>query len=1814
MIGTTSTLGNALNSEDWVLKEGYYPRLKWVAEQPIAKLYAATRGAFTSVIPDQTSSEDMFNGSISGAIKIPEELQKNAYSIESTDPDILKVTAGGTIIPVGEAGKKATIKITYTEPDKTIGGSASNTYDFTVKQTAKALSSVSVEGSTNPGQKLTATASGAADIKYQWYRRKTGTTVRESVSGATSATYTLQPSDVGYEFNVDVSASGYATMSSGYTDAVTSVKPTGIQKTAVTDDSITVKAQGISGADYEYAYASSLTGNKIIAGHSTDDFTITGLSRNTTYYVFARVAGGSGYEASEWSDDKKIETLQTDIIGPVKTNGVINMGKEIRAYIGDDNLQQGDWKIERIDSTNKKTDITASATKKEAYEIYYTLTKEDVGKTLCFTYNGKGAFKDPDAEAVSYTTEPILRKAQERPDAPTGKMKDAHTITIVHKGTDTYDFGYTKTAGKDIKELNNDGNGYGGNKEVEIGNLDRNTTYYLYARVHEKDDYEPSDWSSYIAVDTDRSDITKKSKIDIKGDTIVDQTITFEAQGTDADTKDMEGIWVLERVDDTDNANTVLGTIDPNDANKISYQLKPEDAGYKIRATFNANKDYSGTCANSSEKITNADQTVGTVKTKISDVGEYQATLNVTETGEQTAIYEFGYKAKSEADTDIKTNNVTVTWNKDVVISNLHRNTEYDFYIRKAQRIGYNASTWQRINAEPVKTSKSALLGNISVIGDNQKPSVGSTITVSYDMGIYPDNEDDTKSGTWQWYLDKEAVSEEDGGNEPSFKIPPVDKNPEVSVRFEATEGSDFRAYVERSFGKVYKDDYKTPVAPTVTAAAEDGAAIGSILTIESNESTYDDVYYYLQASDIDDLPVLKVSEDVDKESTSKVDTTTTANTGHWIKATGKTMDVRVEANRSYVTYVARLESRSYAASGINSTRSVKSAKEPLKRTKYDRIEEADDTVAWKTLQSKILQYTVEGKAPTVSWKYYVSETKDDSAVWQNIDAEMKAIKGWREDGSSADGKYATSRFQIPLKYTGQYLKVTMTGIDDYSGTITYITENTLEGALITGKASIIASDTTKVLDVLSAAYDGTDEKNGVFTWYRQSVDASGTPNGTAQKITDTDPGNTSTYALTSQELDHMVYAVYTAPVNGQYVGNVQTNGIIVRQKAVQNKPDAPTRVRVNGNSIQFSAPTNYKTDKTVDIPYVQIGYLRYVDDKPVDDDGNILLTQEEIEKNIHWQSEEAYKKQETWFYGLKRDSDYKLFARFIPTAAYDRSVISEPSETITTEHALFDKEKLMIQTVVKLGKAEETTRKSDIGAQILITYAGEGYDEGKFSLQRSNGDEITLDQALVKTDPVAETISYTYTYAKEDVGSYITVEYSAKEDALHYQGSITKTNSEVVTKKVNPDQPDEKYQKLERDLDTNLILKEVNDKYEYYLSDKETYVPEDSDYDTLSKNEDGSHEFTNLERMGEYYLWTRIAETDTYAASIPQTSEKISPTPFIDFGDLMLENETDKVSPPKTESELIAFPDTLKKGTITIKENLIKTQVDENDPEAKAIEADIKHPVSDFVRGDGSASDLVYEKGSTWGDRNFAVELVFYDKDEKELQRVDGTKETVEVPEITAFMRVVIYRVNAMHETAYIWEAMLEDASDEKITAKLKADITMTTQISIQLPQKIWLTLDEQVMRQSTNNEQAVNRSSMPMEFGIDRWVADKDPRVPHLQGQMLKTVYYDEIPDGEAYLKCANDGSNYTHIPNGAWLDSKRTTSDPAYLLRLGVDAWSGYYFSGITSKDQTWEFDDSGQIEAYKFNFIVEVAEEDTAIGGKYIYEDKHEEAAK
>ena len=88
--------------------------------------------------------------------------------------------------------------------------------------------------------KLTATASGAST--YQWYKK-----IRFHAACCCTwcdiSTYTLQPSDIGYEFNVDVGDSRYATMSSGYTKAVTSVKPSGIDTSISRSSSVDAMAK-----------------------------------------------------------------------------------------------------------------------------------------------------------------------------------------------------------------------------------------------------------------------------------------------------------------------------------------------------------------------------------------------------------------------------------------------------------------------------------------------------------------------------------------------------------------------------------------------------------------------------------------------------------------------------------------------------------------------------------------------------------------------------------------------------------------------------------------------------------------------------------------------------------------------------------------------------------------------------------------------------------------------------------------------------------------------------------------------------------------------------------------------------------------------------------------------------------------------------------------------------------------------------------------------------------------------------------------------------------------------------------------------------------------------------------------------------------------------------------------------------------------------------------------------------------------------------------------------------------------------------------
>ena len=1710
-------------------------------------MYTTTRGAFTSV-DGKTTNTEMFNGDISGTIKVPEELQKNSYSYKSSNESVLKVTDGGTIIPVGTGN--ATITITYTEPDETIGGSASNTYDFTVKQTVKALASVSVSGTTNPGQKLTATASGAST--YQWYKRKSGSTQRVAVPGAISSTYTLQPSDIGYEFNVDVGASGYATMSSGYTKAVTSVKPSGIDTSNIKDSSVDAMAEGIDGAEYEYAYATSKTGNKIITHRSKDKVTISGLSRNKDYWLFTRVAGdeNGSYEPSEWSDPVQIKTAKTDVVGPIKLNTNINAGSQLIANIADTNLQTGDWKLERVKdgSTTILTPTPAGD-----YGLTYMLTDADAGSVIrvSFTARSGSDFQG----TVSTETKTILKRSQQAPAlAPTEIESEKEDHALVVKSTaveaDTrYEFGYRKDAKEEIKPLKGT---YDAETKVTIQDLDRNTTYYVYMRKAGKDLYEPSAWSPSVQLTTERSSVAADI-VSVTGTPKVNETITFKVENETENTQDERGIWVLERIGDGMN-NTLIPTTTSDDTKTITYRLVPEDAGYQIKATFIGTGDYKDQCSTSSNTIQNDAQDIGITKPKLVRQEEYSITARVE--GASDDIYEFGYKEEDKE--EITAFAVTAGWGKDVSITPLTRDTAYTIYVRKAAKTGYDASGWSEgISA---RTQKSKLAGNISYEGTTK---VTDTLEVTYEAGTYAYPGNDTE-GSWQWYLDDVPVPEEKGGTSPALSIEPVDGNPKVKVTYTAKDGSGFEGTVTRDFGTVYKEAYEVPAAPILTAQAEDAKKEGSVLHLTSTD-VKDNVYYYLRLSSNDTLPKRIPVKDVPDGGKLKEDTD---NVERWLKAS-EDMSVRVPANRTYVVYAARLESDTNLASEINSTRGKLSAKEPLLREPEEvgKITETDSTVKWKTLQKKTLQYSLYGKAPSATWKYYVTKDPGDDTTWQNIDAELNALKKVEE---KKDGVFYTT-FEIPLKYTGYHFKAVLIGTDDYSSQVELVTP-ALEGKLLKGTADISSSDSYSLLDELTATYTGDDDQSGTFYWYRRKED------GTIEQIKKDAPGVTSSYQTQQADYQCNIYAVYVAAPSGQFSGEVSTDMRYIKQKAAQNIPDAPELLQVNGNSIQFKAPSNYNTSGMDKIPQVVVGYQK------VDEDGNA------IDGQITWQQPDDY--DENWFTKLDRRSSYKLYAKFLGTDVYAPSQMSAGSESIYTENELFDEGSLQLQALSALDGG--TT--SDIGNKVRMSYTGDGFDEGYFRIRRSNGDTIMEQVSEVS---VSETsVSYEYTYTAEDVGTYIIVDYIAKGNSKRFEGTISASNKLVITKPENPEKAIQP--KLERDLDTNLYV-EVKDDYEYYLSES-SIAPSSSsgDWDVLSKDEDGKHQFTNLDRTTTYYLHARIAETKEYRAGTAVTSAGESPTPYIDLKTTEVLN-TEDADAAMELSEAIPFPTTLKKGDITIEELSFVNELTPEEPLRL-------HATAVFSSEQGKATDIVYEKGSSWANKNFATELILYDADGKIVDRTNGTKTKLDAGKAET-MRLAVYRANALSAPgAYVWQAMLKDSSKEAITALLKGSVTMTTQLKVVSPQQIRIDVDGSFLRQSTNNASLKNETTMPITFGVDRLVEKGDAGLPSLMGVMKGGIAM--IEPQEAYLKMSNDGSSFTSPHNGAWFLTE-TESQKEDLFLLGRGSRADYYVSGAASSAQSWPWDADEEVKgAYGIRFIASVSEEDVGTYEKKTYEIREE----
>lgn len=1731
-----SNLSGILGTDVWNYSEGYYPRLKWIADHPIAKLYSATRGAFTSV-DGATSTTDLFNGNVSGVIQLPAELQKKGYSVTSSNSSILKVGTNGTLIPKG-AGT-ATITITYTEPDITIGGSASNDYEFTVKNTISEMGTVTISN-TSPKMNQTLTAScSTPGLSYQWYRRKRGTTEATVITGATSSTYNVKADDVGYELTVLAKRSGYASTYAAYTSAVTTSTSSApvIVSGSVTDSQATIRVgDGDSSLKYEYAYERADANAKIIVDGThthTEQVKIDNLARNKQYRFYVRVAAGDGYEAGTWSQAATATTLKTNVTGSISLGNAVNNGSELTMSIDKLNGQTGTWKVERLDASTGEVKATPVSTTTSANSYRYTLQTADVGSKIRVTFTGSGDYQN----YKTATTAVIKKSLTSLPDnhgefTAVTTTDTSLTVKTPDKPSGKIDVGYSSSAGGDIQSVSATG-GITPGSNVTVSGLERNKEYYFCYRIAETDGAEASSWSKRTRLTTAQTAV--KNAINVTGTQKVDQTIVF----TLTDTNKPTGTWVLS----SKKSGTPI-TISPERYtvdtanNTLSYTVQPKDAGGILTATFNGTKDFMGSATKASTTIGNASQDITTDMPSGLNVAEVSDNSMKISAKDGAVNYQFAYRKSSEEWTPVE---ASVTSGTVITMEGLDRNTTYEIGIRKSAKIGYDASGYmQMATAQTKKTRLNGLIDYVKVVDGADKPpkigvaEVDQTYRATYHKGSYPQTAEDDKAGRWQWYYGDAPI---EGATTDTYKISALLGNKEISVRYIATDSSDFTNEVIGRVGTLTKPVYDAPASlPTVTALDEDGE-IRSKLKIE-NTGDIDAVYYFVQKASDQKVPDRIYASDADKN--------TTPVEGKWFKATA-TVTLTLDANTDYVVYLAKLEDGSHQASGVVSQRAVRTKKEDLSKIPTAKITETNKDI-WKVEETKEIRLTNHKEAPTGIWQYYVSpdKTKDDS--WINITAQIKAAD------TSKDGNTATT-FSVPVKYNKYYVKAVFSGRGSYEGSQTYISEEQLIGTQIKGHAEIMDGDTSKVLVPVEVNYvfakeegkDVVDEKSGQWTWYRVK-DGTTTPimneDGTLYGKT----GISDSYTPGKDDVGAKLYARYTSARNGRYSGSVNTRQLAPIARAPQKKPDAPTVKQIRGITIQMNLPTNYREDGTT-IPETVLKY-------------RVKGTEEWKENTVgdSWIGRGSEK--------LKANTIYEVCAMYKVTSEYLPSEDSAVIEVKTRSIPLEEKNLSITQRDVL-----------EAGQTITAIYSGDGYDEGVFTIERSDGTTLKTDQTGTT---IGTSTSLLYESTTADIGQRIVVRYSAKADAANYGGSVEKSSSEVVKAKntavaVQPI--------METELDTNLYVTNVQATQEYILLESGESIADkkESDWTPLNADSTGKYEFTHLERDTSYVLYTRLAETATYTAGTPTESAVIKTPAYNDAGTMEVTNQNDGTA-SRNESSEITIPHTLKKGRMKIDAMSI----------AKGSTSLHVQPVSVFANSDGKATKDTVEKGSRWANENFGLLVKMYDAAGKLLASGEAD-ESITVPTEADHMTIEIYRANAVSDGgAYTWSLMLEDS--EKETAVYQGEVTMITQLKSLSPIKIDLNLDGQQIEQSTNDAKVSNELNyMPVTLSVDQKVT-KGTDMPKLMGSM--DIGLGQIKNDEAYLKLSNDGSDYNKNA-GVWFTTDGVSkTQPIY--DLGYKGSGGFYISGAVSDEQSWPWDADGAKkteQAYQISFKTGISENDT-----------------
>ena len=165
------------------------------------------------------------------------------------------------------------------EPDPTIDGTVYYTSGIVYG------SPISIAASVTPAE---------ATPAYQWQRSTDGGSTWTNIEGATSGKYTPVAADMGenVRIRVKITAEGYLGEIVGAALKVSKADnnnyPTVIQLEAVKDSAGTYTGFGITNFDSNCEYVYSTTSTPDWSKNQISSDTVTGLTSNTTYYVFAR--------------------------------------------------------------------------------------------------------------------------------------------------------------------------------------------------------------------------------------------------------------------------------------------------------------------------------------------------------------------------------------------------------------------------------------------------------------------------------------------------------------------------------------------------------------------------------------------------------------------------------------------------------------------------------------------------------------------------------------------------------------------------------------------------------------------------------------------------------------------------------------------------------------------------------------------------------------------------------------------------------------------------------------------------------------------------------------------------------------------------------------------------------------------------------------------------------------------------------------------------------------------------------------------------------------------------------------------------------------------------------------------------------------------------------------------------------------------------------------------------------------------------------------------------------------------------------------